>query len=353
MKRNKTFFSAFVAFAATVSVASVAVARQGTVSFPLFRGVQGSLELGAWGSGNAQEVDKPVLIGTRAIRITTQGLYGGGRITFREPVDLSAAFASPKTYLRMQTRFDTTQIGSVGGGRFPGGPPAGMGGPPAGMGGPPAGMGGGRGGRGGQGEGGEFGGGGGGGFGGIQSAKFAASPFERMRYVLTMVDGTKYEMVRPVTLPPTEDPDSYVPIAFPVSAILKKGDGTAATVPTGDGAKLKEIAIFGDKYQQFLIGEMEVVTDDTSISVSPIEEPVVYTNDMIPFNGVAEGGTTSLHYSWDFDSSDGIQEDAVGRNVTQVFKSAGKRTVTLTVSDVDGVKQSDQKSVTFEVTGDK
>ncbi|MBC8143880.1 MAG: PKD domain-containing protein [Armatimonadetes bacterium] len=346
MKSKRTILVGFAALAVVTSIASVALAQAGVVSFPLFRGVQGSLDLGAWGSGNAQEVDKPVLVGTRAIRITTGGLYSGGRITFREPIDLSPALASPKTYLRIQTRFDTTQIGSVGAG---GGRPPGVGGPPPGiMGGPPTGAGG----RGGE-EGGNFGGGGGGGFAGIQSAKFAASPFERMRYVITMADGTKYEMVRPVTLPPTEDPDSYVPIAFPVAAILKKGDGSTATIPTGDGAKLKEIAIFGDKYQQFLIGEIEVVTDDTDISVSPIEEPVVYTNDVIPFNGVAEAGTTSLRYSWDFDSSDGIQEDAVGRNVTHVFTSAGKRTVTLTVSDVDGIKQSDQKSVTFEVTGDK
>ena len=342
MIKQMSIYKLFVGVAvvaATVGVATVAGARQGAVTFALYSGVQGSLDLGSWGSGSAQEVEKPVLVGSRAIRITTQGFYQGGRITFREPVNFAAAFANPKTYVRMQARFDTTQIGSVGAGGRPGG----VGGPPPGFGGPP----GSSGGRGGSGE---FGGVGGG---GVESAKFAASPFDRMRFVLTMADGKQYEMVRPVVVPPTQDPDAFVPLAFPVKAILKKGDGSTAAIPSGDGAKLKEIAIFGDKYQQFLIGEMEVVTDDTDITVSPIEEPVVYVNDTITFGGVAEAGTTTLRYSWDFDSSDGIQEDAVGRNVAHVFKSAGKRTVTLTVTDEDGIKQSDQKSVTFEVTGDK
>ncbi|MBC7808184.1 MAG: PKD domain-containing protein [Akkermansiaceae bacterium] len=322
-KQTSNFFKAFAAaalVAAMVSVATVAGARQGVVSVPLYRGLQDSLDLGSWGSGSAQEVDKPVLVGSRAIRITTQGLYQGGRLAFRQPIDLTPAFANPKTYLRMQTRFDSTQVGSVGGSGGPGG------GPPAGF-------------------------GGAGSFGGVETARFAASPFERMRFVLTMADGTQYEMIRPVVVPPSEDPDSYVPLSFPIKAILKKGDGSTAAIPTGEGAKLKEISIFGDKYQQFIIGEMEIVTDDTEISAASLEEPIVYTEDVITFSASAEAGASTLRYSWDFDSSDGIQEDAVGRTVSQVFKTAGKRTVTLTVADEDGIKQSDQKSVSFEVLG--
>lgn len=331
--------------ALVVAVAGVAAARQGVIALPLYQGVQGSLDLGSWGSGSAQEVDKPVLVGSRAIRITTQGLYQGGRIMFRQPVDLAPALANAKTYVRMQTRFDATQVGAAGGMGFSGGPPPGFSGG--------AGFPGGKSGGGGGQRGGGQRGGGGGNFGGVETSKYAASPFDRMRFVLTMVDGTRYEMIRPVVVPPTQDPDSYVPLAFPVKAILKKSDGTSAPVPTGDGAKLKEIAIFGDKYQQFIIGEMEIVTDDTEISAAPLEEPVVYTQDQITFIGSAEGGASTLRYSWDFDSGDGIQEDAVGRNVSHVFRTPGKVTVTLTVTDADGIKQSDQKSVTFEVLSDK
>ena len=44
------------------------------------------------------------------------------------------------------------------------------------------------------------------------------------------------------------------------------------------------------------------------------------------------GGST-YSYSWDFDASDGIQEDATGANVSHMFTEDGEYTVTLTVSD--------------------
>ena len=303
-QKTQRGFALVAATGIALVVATAAMARQGVVAFPLYRGGAGSVDLGSWGSGSAAETEKPVLIGTRSIRITTQGLYQGGRIAFKAPVDLAPAFASPKTYLRMQMRFDNAQVSQRN-------------------------------------------------FRDPFAQRTQTAPFARMRFVLTMADGTRYELIRPLVIPATEDPDSYVPISFPIKAILKKGDGTAFPVPTGDGAKIKEIAVFGDKYNQFTIGEMEVITDDTEISVAPLDEPIVYVNDQITFSGSAEGGASTLHYSWDFDSSDGIQEDAVGRTVTHVFRNGGKVTVTLTVTDEDGIKPKDQKSVTFEVTGDQ
>jgi len=299
LKRTVAIYAAIAV--AVLGGATIAAARQGVVTFPLYQGGTGSVDLSAWGSGEAKEVDKPVLVGSRAIRITTQGLYQGGMLTFKQPIDLSAAFGNAKTYLRMQARFDTSQLTNLN-------------------------------------------------FNDPFAQRVASSPFDRMRYVLTMADGSHYELIRPVVLPRSEDPDSYVPLSFPVAAILKKGDGSKASVPTGDGAKVKSIAIFGDKYSQFYIGEMEVLTDDTEINASPIEEPIVYVNDNVTFSGAAEGGASTLHYSWDFDASDGIQEDAVGRSVSHVFKTAGKVTVTLTVSDEDGIKKPDSTSVTFDVT---
>lgn len=290
--------------AVVLAVTTAALARQGVVAFALYRGQEGGVDLGSWGSGSAAETDKTVLIGTRAIRITTQNLYAGGRILLKNPVDLSPAFANPKTYLRMQMRFDTTQV-TQRNSRDP------------------------------------------------FAQRTQSAPFDHMRFVLTMADGKQYELTRPLVIPPTEDPDAYVPVSFPIAAILKKGDGTTAPVPTGDGAKVKEISVFGDKYSQFTIGEIEVLTDDTEISVAALDEPIVFVNDQITFTGSAEGGASTLHYSWDFDATDGIQEDAVGRTVTHVFRNAGKVTVTLTVTDADGIKAKDQKSVTFDVTDTK
>jgi len=307
--RRRFVIAPAASLAALVSLgaAAVAFAQAGRppVSFSIYRGEdQGNsnVTLGAWGSGRAEQVKENALAGDSAIRVTTHGLYQGARLDFKNPVDLSSAFTNPNTFLRMQVRFSgNSQLG----GADPNDP---------------------------------F----------VQ--RVLVSPFERMRFLLTMQDGTQYELVRPVSLPPSEDPDSYVPITFPVSAILKKDGKAPAAPPTGDAAKLKSIAIFGDIYQQFLIGEINVTTDDTDIDVADLEEQIAFANDELTFVGNAEGGASTLKFSWDFDSRDGIQEDAVGRTVTHVYRSAGERTVTLTVSDVDGTKPSKTATVKLEVS---
>lgn len=299
IRRRLPLATAALLFAATLGAA--AAFAQAPVSFSIFRGDAGNIKLGSWGSGRAEAVKENVLIGDEAIRVTTMGLYQGARLDFSNPVDLTAAFANPKAYLRMQVRF----VGNSAFGNSDPNDPF------------------------------------------VQ--RVLVSPFDRMRFLLTMADGTQYELIRPVSLPPTEDPDAYVPISFPVSAILKKGDAGNRPAPAGDGAKIKSLGIFGDKYQQFQIGEINVVTDDTSIDVADLEEQIAYTGDELTFAANANGGASTLKYSWDFDDRDGIQEDATGRVVTHVFRNPGKVKVTLTVSDVDGIKQPETKSVELDV----
>jgi hypothetical protein len=158
-----------------------------------------------------------------------------------------------------------------------------------------------------------------------------------------MADGSRYELVRPIEIPPSDDPDRWVTVAFPLAAITKQAKGGAT--PTGDSAKIKQIAIFGDKYQRFYVGEINVIVDQTDINVFPLEDQVFFAQQPTVFTGNAEGGASTLHYSWDFDASDGIQEDAAGRSVVYVFPKSNTETgqktykVTLTVSDFDGIKK--------------
>jgi hypothetical protein len=185
------------------------------------------------------------------------------------------------------------------------------------------------------------------------------SPFQRMRFLLVMADGTRHELVRPVSIPPAgDDETAYVPLSFPLRALLKGStkngsNGQAAAnrgaSPTGEGARLVQLAVFGDRYQQFHIGEISVLTDDTEIVVDPLEDPIAAVNDQITFTGAAEGGASTLKYSWDFDAKDGIQEDQAGQVVTHTYRKAGTYKVTLTVSDLDGLKKPATTSVDVEV----
>jgi hypothetical protein len=329
----------------------------------LFRGdltPESNVRLGSWGSGQAVSSRDHVLTGDSSILLTTQGFYQGGIISFQNPVDFTEAFSNPNTYLELRVRFEGA---SNGGGGFGGGGRGGFNGPPGGGGrnGPPGGFNGPPGGGGRNGPPGGFNGPpgglrggapGGGGFDPFdEEAGRNAVPFDRMRYLLRMADKTTFELVRPVSVTPSDDPGGYVTIAFPLSALLKKADGTMTPPPSGDGARLHELVIFGDKPGAFNIGEVSVVTDETPISAQPLDVPPVFTDDSVPFVGSAEGGASTLRYTWDFDASDGIQVDAEGRSVTHVYHKPGNYTVTLTVSDVDGIKKPVIETVSFDVTG--
>ena len=49
----------------------------------------------------------------------------------------------------------------------------------------------------------------------LQTTQAAAAPFDRIRFLAIMADGSKYELNRPLDVPPSEDADAYIPIAFP------------------------------------------------------------------------------------------------------------------------------------------
>ena len=292
--------AALVSGALLTALSLSASARQKDVlSFFLYKGESASisaLDLRSWGSGKAEFTHDNVLNGDSSIRVTTQGLYQGARFNFKQPVDLAPALQNKKTYLRLMVRFP----GSAQSAFDPGS---------------------------------------------LQTSQAAATPFDRVRFLAIMADGKQYELIRPLDVPPSEDVDAYIPMAFPIAALAK-----AAGKPlSGDGAKLKSLVVAGDKYGQFNIGEMGVITDDTDISIAPLEDQVGYLNAETTFTGAAEGGASTLKFSWDWDDKDSIQEDSVGRTASHTYRKAGKYTITLTVSDVDGVKKPQTSKIELDV----
>jgi hypothetical protein len=286
------------------------------VTISLYRGQEiatSNVKLGALGSGAAAETKENTFVGDNAIKITTHGLYQGGRLEFKSPVNIAAALANKNTYLRFQVRFN--QQGNL---TEAFDPSTGA------------------------------------------STQRIGQVFDRMRYVIKMENGKQYEVVRPFEMPQTDDPNAYVALAFPLQAIVK----AAAKLPggagqlSGDGAKLKSISICGDKYQQFTLGEAEIITDDTEIDIADLDEQIVFFDNDTVFAGSANGGASTLRYSWDFDATDGFQEQSIGRSVTYIYRPRGlnpdlqnkKYTVTLRVSDIDGIKERKEKTVELEVS---
>jgi hypothetical protein len=280
------------------------------LSIPLFRGdvgPQSNVVISGWGSGTAEPARDVALVGSNAIKVTTMGMYQGARLDFKQPIDLETAFKSNQTYMRFEVKF--TGAGASAQSFDPNS---------------------------------------------LANVTKAASPFKNMRFLLVMEDGKQYELVRPVEVPPSDDPDQWVRVSFPLAAVTKQL--AAGKSLAGGGARLKQIAVFGDKYEQFYIGEITVLTDETEINVASLDDQIIFALQPITFVGSAEGGASTLKYSWDFDSRDGIQEDASGQTISHAFPKSNtqsgqmKYTITLTVSDVDGLKKPASTTLEIEVT---
>lgn len=369
---------------ALVAVCLNASAQQELIIFKGDKPADAGLVLSGWGSGDVRESGEAVYIGSTSLQIVTQSFYQGGRLILQQAVSLGNFASNPAAYLVFQVRLPQgtgslytggygrgygmpgapgvpgmpgmgglagPRGGAVGGaatgagraGGRAGGMMGGMTGPP--MGGPgmgaPPGLGGGvpgapRTGTTGRRTGAATGGmpgmppgyGLGYGYGGYTAPTLTTRVMKQMRVVVVTDDGKQYEAVAPFE-PPLTDQEGWFPIGVALGAF--KG--------LSPDAKIREIRVFGDAYGVFYVGEIRVATDSTPITGDAGEEQIVAANDLVRLEARASAGITPLKYSWDFDASDGIQEDAVGKVVTTRYRKPGEYIVTLTVTDIYGLKK--------------
>lgn len=324
------------------------------------------IKLGGWGSGKAVEDRTTKSTGDSSIRVETNGYYAGARLEFERPKDITDQKNDPYGHLQFIVKFQpgtlkqkrqqlAQQRSQGGAGGFGSGSgdsgslgPGGDFGSGSGFGDSGLGSSGGSGGfgPGGFGPGGP---GGEGGFGpggegyGMGQQQTLEPDTSKLKVILVCEEGSFVASNFPVVLLPASTQDWYS-VAVPFVA-FKGLDKT----PT---ARLKEIRIFGDSKDTFWIGEIRTTADDEPIQVDSLDELEVSVGEAVDFNASATGGVSPLYYSWDFDLSDGIQEDAGGSNpnTTWVFRKPSKDVpgrpgelqpyvVTLTVRDLSGAKK--------------
>ncbi len=261
-------------------------------------------------------------------------------------MDLGPYLANQYAELQLVVRTPYSGNGQMGGfrGGFPGGFPGGFRGGPGGFpggfsGGPPGAPGGfagpgAPGGVGGPGRGGALGG-----PNSRNQQTLKTEQLENLRVLLITSGDKALEIRLPLDSARTEN--QWQVVSIPVKAI---------TGLSADDAKIKEIRLFGDAPATLWLGQARIGVDATPITVQPVNEKVIPKNARETFIGNATGGYSALKYSWDFDASDGIQDEAQGRAVTHAYYKSGDFVATLTVSDLYGIKPPAKTTFRVHVT---
>jgi hypothetical protein len=166
------------------------------------------------------------------------------------------------------------------------------------------------------------------------------STLNTMRLIITTTDGQKSEAyIEASTSSPIEK--GWRMAGVPLQAI--RGFERTNKI-------IKDISFAGDVSTAFFVGDIRLVSDKTPITATPtFRNYQTSVNENVTFSASANGGSSVLKYSWDFDDADGIQEEAEGSTISHRFLTAsndlragarpgGVFNVTLTVSDAYGLK---------------
>ena len=266
------------------------------------------ITIGGWGSGAALESSERVYVGSRSVKITTEGLHEGGSIAFKNPIELLADPVDDNDYLQFVLAFTTIVRGPGMGSSGPGFGATSVPGLPT-------------------------------------PGSYYYHEFEipsrpkvnTIRVVMESVDGRGVEAT--VDVPGSEEAGWYkISVPFKVLGFKQ-----------GESFRVSRICIFSDVADTFYLGEIGTVRDSTPITAQAGDDQVVAVYDTVTFPGEAEGGASMLRYSWNFGDRDPDGEDATGQLVTHKYTKGGDFTVKLTVSDVWGIKKPAVATVAVSV----
>ena len=246
---------------------------------------EAGITLGSWGSGSAIESGDKKSDGSKSIKVVTEGWFTGGSIEFNTPVLLFSGKADAADFLLL-TIAPTPGSASEGATYD-------------------------------------------------YSTESAVKPkIERLRVVLRNDKGKRQEMIRPLL---ASSDGVWWKVGVPLAKINMLANESDYS--------LKRLLIFSDTADTIYIGSIKIVRDAQPLKAEPDADLSYAIGDRITFRAKATGGLSPIKCSWDFDSKDGVQEDAVGQSVTHAFATAGSYVVTLTVSDLNGLKPACVKTI--------
>ena len=161
-----------------------------------------------------------------------------------------------------------------------------------------------------------------------------------LRVVLTTDDGMKAEtFVDLANTAPNER--GWRKVGVPLAAI----NGWAKS-----SKKLKSVALSLDKIGTIYLGDLQILKDETPIYAEPsVREMNLALGDQVTLSAMGYGGSSPLKFTWDFDKEDGVTADAEGQSITRRFRKPGSFIVTLTVSDIYGLKKSFTTEIKVQV----
>jgi hypothetical protein len=118
------------------------------------------------------------------------------------------------------------------------------------------------------------------------------------------------------------------------------------------GDVVRAVGVFSDESDVFYLGRVRLLVDRRPIELSIEAVPLMARPDeVIEFSVSWRGGAIDPRATWDFDETDGIQQEAVGVKTSYLYKEPGDYMVTCSVSDRDGVRSPISKGVGIKVVG--
>jgi len=160
---------------------------------------------------------------------------------------------------------------------------------------------------------------------GPASAEEAQFQTDGLRVRLVTDKGTAVLSDYPI-YPGDRNSAGWVRVGFPLSEF--KG-------PIGD--KLDRMVIYAQRPDTMYIGEVKLALDTQPLEAAPAAYPAITrVGQSVTFLLNPKPTLTPIRAVWDFDNSNGIQEEAAGTRVMNVYTQPGDYEATVTISDATG-----------------